>query len=221
MLRFFAPAVLISAFLRDCFVTRRPVACYFAVAGGSATQCTVSTAVQEYRSIGRILANVVAEEPLAIVAVDDEHREAKSPNLGGFVKRIASILTGLSLAVLFFGASAHAQSEQRVSGNIPFDFTVGSLSLPAGQYEFRGVGNNIIQLRDSDGRSVFALSSAPVEAEGLPEKATLKFAVVNGHHVLIQIRNDLAGNGNEFPYGNASLEAARQRTIEGTVAEHR
>jgi hypothetical protein len=88
------------------------------------------------------------------------------------MKRIASILTALSLAVLFFGASAHAQSEKRMSGNIPFDFTVGTLSLPAGQYEFRGVGDNIIQLRDSNGRSVFALSSAAVEANGLPEKST-------------------------------------------------
>lgn len=161
------------------------------------------------------------KKPLAIVAVDDEHREAKPPNLGEFMKRIASILTGLSLAVLFFGASAHAQSEQRMSANIPFDFTVGTILLPAGQYEFRGVGSNIIQLRDSDGRSVFALSSAPVEANGLPEKSTLKFAVANGHHVLIQIWNDLAGNGDEFPYGNASLESARQRTIEGTVADRR
>src|ERR1700730_7843066 len=139
------------------------------------------------------------KKPLAIVAVDDEHREAKPPNLGGFMKRIASILTGLSLAVLFFGASAHAQSEKRMSVNIPFAFHVRTLSLPAGQYELRGVGNNIIQLRDSDGRSVFALSSAPVQANGLPEKSTLRFAVVNGHHVLIQIWNDLAGNGNEFP----------------------
>ena len=137
------------------------------------------------------------------------------------MNRIANILTGLSLAVLFFGASAHAQSEQRMSGNIPPAFTGGALSLLAGQYEFRGVGNNIIQLRDSHGRSVFALSSAPVEANGLPQKSTLKFAVVNGHHVLIQIGNDLAGNGNEFPYGNASLEAARQRTIEGTLADRR
>jgi hypothetical protein len=161
------------------------------------------------------------KKPLAIVAVDDEHREAKPPNLGEFMKRIASILTGLSHAVLFFGASAHAQSEQRMSANIPFGFTVGTISLPAGQYEFRGVGSNIIQLRDSDGRSVFALSSAPVEANGLPEKSTLKFAVVNGHHVSIQIWNDLAGNGDEFPYGNASLESARQRTIEGTVADRR
>lgn len=137
------------------------------------------------------------------------------------MKRIASILTGLSLAVLFFGASAHAQSERRMSANIPFDFTVGSISHPAGQYEFRGVGNNIIQVRDSDGRSVFTLSSASVEANGVPDKSTLKFAVVNGHHVLIQIWNDLAGNGNQFPYGNASVEAARQRTIEGTVADRR
>jgi hypothetical protein len=45
------------------------------------------------------------------------------------MNRVASILTGLSLAVLFFGASAHAQSEQRISGNIPLDFTGGTLSL--------------------------------------------------------------------------------------------
>ena len=137
------------------------------------------------------------------------------------MKRIAIILTALSVAVLFFGASARAQSEKRMSGNVPFDFTVGTLSLPAGQYESRGVGDNIIQLRDSNGRGAFALSSAAVEANGLPEKSTLKFAVVNGHHVLISIWNDLAGNGNEFPYGNASLEAARQRTTEGTMADRR
>jgi hypothetical protein len=137
------------------------------------------------------------------------------------MKRIASILTGLSLAVLFFGTSAHAQSERRMFGNIPFDFTVGSLSLPAGQYEFRAVGNDIIQIRDADGRSLLTLSSAPVEANRFPEKSALKFAVVNGHHVLIQIWNDLAGNGNEFPYGSASLEAATQRTIEKTDADRR
>jgi hypothetical protein len=161
------------------------------------------------------------KKPLAIVAVDDEHREAKPPDLGEFMKRIASISTGLSLAVLFFVTSAHAQSEQRMFGNIPFDFTVGTLSLPAGQYEFRAVGNNIIQIRDSGGRSLLTLSSAPVETNRLPEKSTLKFAVLNGHQVLIQIWNDLAGNGNEFPYGNASLATAKQRTIEGTVADRR
>jgi hypothetical protein len=137
------------------------------------------------------------------------------------MKRIASILTGLSLAVLFFGAPAHAQSEQRMTANIPFDFTVGSSWLPAGQYEFRSVGKNMIQVWGADGRSVFALSSASVDSNGLSAKSTLKFAVVNGHHVLIQIWNDLAGDGSEFLYGNASGEAARQQTIEGTVAESR
>lgn len=135
------------------------------------------------------------------------------------MKRFASILTGLSVAVLFFVASAHAQSERRLSATIPFDFVVGSTLLPAGQYEFQGVGDNIVQLRASDGRSMFVLSSAPAEANRLADKSTLKFAVVNGHHVLIQIWNNLADRGNEFPYGNASMEAASQRTIEVTVAE--
>jgi hypothetical protein len=53
------------------------------------------------------------------------------------MKRIASILTGPSLSVLFLVASAHAQyDEQRMTANIPFEFTVGNVLLPAGQYDF-------------------------------------------------------------------------------------
>ena len=54
------------------------------------------------------------------------------------MNRVTNILTILSLAVVFFVASAHAQfDEPRVVANIPFEFTVGTLSLPAGEYEFQ------------------------------------------------------------------------------------
>jgi hypothetical protein len=137
------------------------------------------------------------------------------------MKRIASILTGLSLAVLFLAASAHAQFKQRITANIPFEFTVGSISLPAGQYEFLGTGDKIVQVRGADRRSVFTLSSASIQANGLSEKSMLKFATVDGHHVLVQIWNDLAGNGNEFLYGNTSVELAKHPTIDGTVTDRR
>ena len=68
------------------------------------------------------------------------------------MKRIASTLTELSLAVLFFVVSAHAESRQRITANIPFEFTVGSISLPAGQYEFIRNDDDIYQVRDADGR---------------------------------------------------------------------
>lgn len=135
------------------------------------------------------------------------------------MKRIASILTGLSLAVLFFVASAHAQSGQRMTANIPFDFTVGSISLPAGQYEFVNTGGEIVTVRGADRRSVFTLSSATIQASELPEKSMLKFATVDGRHVLVQIWNDLASNGNSFPYGHTSVELAKRATIDGSVTD--
>src|SRR5260221_10130624 len=102
------------------------------------------------------------------------------------MKRITSILTGFSLAILFFVASAHAQSGQRMTANIPFEFTVGNISLPAGQYEFMRTGANIFLVRDADRRGLLTLSSASIQANGLPEKSMLKFATVDGRHVLVQ-----------------------------------
>ena len=132
------------------------------------------------------------------------------------MKRIASILTGLSLAVLFFGALAHAQSVQRMTVNIPFEFTVGSISLPAGRYEFIHNDDDIYQVRDAQGRSLFIMTSASVQTGGLPEKSMLKFATVDGRHVLAQIWN--ADIGNEFHYRQSHVKLAKQPTIHGAAA---
>ena len=130
------------------------------------------------------------------------------------MKRIASILTGLSLAILFFVASAHAQyDEQRITANIPFEFTVGNISLRAGQYDFLRAGVDMFQVRDAKGRSVFIVASAPIQLSGFPEKSTLKFAKVDGRHVLIQIRNEQAGMGNEFPDRQSDVKLAENPAI--------
>ena len=137
------------------------------------------------------------------------------------MKRVTSISTGLSLAVLFLAVSAYAQSEQRMTANIPFEFTVGSISFPAGQYEFVGTGYSIIQVRGAGLRSVFVLSSASVPANASPEKSTLKFANVDGHHVLVQIWNQVAADGREFAYSHTSEELTQPATVDGTVTDRR
>lgn len=134
------------------------------------------------------------------------------------MKRIASILTGLSLAVLFFVASAHAQYEgQRMIANVPFEFTVGNISFPAGQYEFLRTGANIFQVQDADGRSLFTLASGSFQANGLHEKSMLRFATVDGRHVLVQIWNEGAAYGSEFQYGHTYVELAKHPTIDGVT----
>jgi hypothetical protein len=138
------------------------------------------------------------------------------------VNRISSILTGLSLAILFFVGSAHAQYDgQRMTANVPFEFTVGSISFPAGQYEFVRTGPNLVLIRDADGRSMFTVASAAIEAGVLPGKSALKFATVDGHHVLVQIWNDVAGSGNEFLNGNTSVELSKFPATHDTVTDRR
>jgi hypothetical protein len=126
------------------------------------------------------------------------------------MKHIASIFTGLSLAVLFFVGSAHAQYDGgRLIANIPFEFTVGNISLPAGQYEFQRAGANLYVVRDASGRSLFTTSSAAIEPTGLTEKSGLKFVTVDGHHLLVQIWSERALYGNEFSYGQSSPELVK------------
>ncbi len=129
------------------------------------------------------------------------------------MKRTASILTGLSLAVLFLAGSAAAQTDgQRLTANIPFEFTVGNTSLPAGQYEFLRTGTNIFLVRDGDRRSLFTVSSAAIDSNALSEKSMLKFATIDGRHVLVQIWNESAENGSEFSYKHASVDLAKRST---------
>ncbi|HXJ85783.1 MAG TPA: hypothetical protein VMS18_03135 [Candidatus Binatia bacterium] len=129
------------------------------------------------------------------------------------MKRVTSILTGLSLAVLCFVAPAHAQSgEQRAIANIPFEFTVGHRSFPAGQYDFVRTESGVYMVRDADGHGVLVLSSAQIQPDGMPEKSMLRFAVVNGRHVLVQIWNGFTSNGNEFQRLNTGVEPSQQRS---------
>jgi hypothetical protein len=137
------------------------------------------------------------------------------------MKRIASILFALSLAVLFMAASAHAQMEARMTATVPFDFTVGNISLPAGQYEFLGVGSNVVQIINADRHSVYTLSTTSVQMNGGTDKSTVKFATVDGRHVLVQLWNDLSENGSAFRYERGLEESSIRANLDGKAIDRR
>jgi hypothetical protein len=138
------------------------------------------------------------------------------------MKRFTSILTGLSLAVLFFIASAHAQySEQKATANVPFEFTVDNVSFAAGQYDFIRTGSGQYMVRDADGHGLIVMTSAPIQLAGIPDKSMLRFAIVNGRHVLVQIWNGLASSGDEFQHLNTAVEQAKHAVIDEAVAPRR
>jgi len=129
------------------------------------------------------------------------------------MKRIANILTVLSLAVLSSVGLAQAQSNgQKITANVPFDFTVGNLSFQAGQYDFTRTGEELYVIREAKGHAQMILAGAQVQQYGTPEKSNLKFEVVNGRHVLIQVWSEVAASGNDFPNGGPSVELDKRTT---------
>jgi hypothetical protein len=137
------------------------------------------------------------------------------------MKRITNILSGLSIAVLFFVGSAHAQYDQRLTANIPFDFTVGNISLPAGQYDFLRTGTNIFQVRNAEGHSLYILAGAGIGQNPAGKLSDLKFTTVQGRHVLTQIWNQGALMGNDFEISESYLELAKQPAVHAISAGRR
>jgi len=94
-------------------------------------------------------------------------RRRTTVHLGGTMKPVASILTGLSLAVLLLAAPAQAQYDgQKIISTIPFEFMIGNRSLPAGRYTFLRTGANAFLVRSADRFRRMSLRQRP--SSGLP-----------------------------------------------------
>jgi hypothetical protein len=136
-----------------------------------------------------------------------QHREIAT-TLEELMKRMTSILAGLLLSVLFGVASANAQSgRQTVTANIPFEFSVGNISFPAGQYKFVHTETYIYEVRNANGRTQVVAAGSSIEDSKLTKKSRLRFANVDGRHVLVQIWDGYAGTGNDFAYRQAPVVA--------------
>jgi|KBSMisStaDraftv2_1062788.scaffolds.fasta_scaffold00541_20 hypothetical protein len=138
------------------------------------------------------------------------------------MKRIASILTGLSLAVLLFTAPVQAQYDgQRITSTVPFEFMIGNRSLPAGRYSFVRTGANAFLVRDADDHDLLTIMTGSIQANHPPAKTKLTFANVDGHHVLVQIWKEQEAIGSELYYGHSYVELAKHPAIHGPVAGRR
>ena len=72
-----------------------------------------------------------------------------------------SLVAILGIFLAFAVASVDAQAPRSVEVNIPFEFSAGKTTLPAGAYSIKRMSGNNITLRSKDGQSSVILS-APV-----------------------------------------------------------
>ena len=95
--------------------------------------------------------------------------------------------TFISATVLAISAvPGFAQSSERVSVTVPFGFTAGSSTLPAGRYNFTGDASGVMFISSLDTRkSIAVLTNAGTNrGEGLP---ALKFDRINGVYNLTEV----------------------------------
>lgn len=74
------------------------------------------------------------------------------------------IYTVMAIFGMFFGfaiVNAQAQAPSKVRVDIPFEFSAGKTTLPAGVYSIKRMSGNLLTLRTEDGESAVILN-APV-----------------------------------------------------------
>ena len=96
-----------------------------------------------------------------------------------------------TIIAIFLGLAAvsvHAQAPSKVEVNIPFEFSAGKTTLPAGTYSIKRLSGNNVTLRSEDGKSSVILN-APVTNNSSDPNAVerLVFARYGDQFALSQI----------------------------------
>lgn len=133
-------------------------------------------------------------------------------------KGIYSVFAALALICLFAVSSAKAQSSSRLvlQADIPFEFTVGKVTLPAGEYTVRSVSDSsdILRLRSADGHAgaLVPMNSIYGKAD---DRAKLIFIRYGNHYFFTQAWMPATRTGLEAQKSDA------QRAIERELATTR
>ncbi len=128
------------------------------------------------------------------------------------MKLMARTFTKLAVAMVLFGGLAQAQTAyQEVQTNIPFEFTVGKQTFPAGAYTLLRTSTTnpqILSLRDSRGHNLAVFFTSAVESMGMPEKPRLTFYVDGGRYILAQVWEENNTTGHELFRGKRVVRIA-------------
>src|SRR3984957_6236919 len=120
---------------------------------------------------------------------------------------IRRTLTKLTLSTALCTVCLMAQAPIHVT--VPFDFTVGSKSLAAGEYSVRPAAHMILQIQSADGRSAMLTDAYPAEANKTPGSVEFKFNRYGDRYFLSQISAGDGGWG--LPKSTVEKELIAQR----------
>ena len=132
-------------------------------------------------------------------------------------KQILKSLTMVSLAAVFTLAAAtmnaRAQSRTQYTANIPFEFTVGNQTLPAGLYAIANIqtadGTVILQVRAKGQDGVMRLTNG-VQAKEARQKTVLVFNRYGERNFLAEMWRAGEREGRQLPKSKSELAIERE-----------
>ena len=107
----------------------------------------------------------------------------------------------LSLLLVMTTASVNAQSKRSFI-NIPFSFTVGDKTLPAGEYTIAPItkgSHNVWRVENRSGDKRAIVTTIPVWDSKTPDEPSLVFNKYDGQYFLSQILTTGDNSGRELP----------------------
>jgi len=81
------------------------------------------------------------------------------------------IYTVIAIFGMFLGltvVNAQAQASSKVTVDIPFEFSAGKATLPAGVYSIKRMSGHLLRLRSEDGKSAVILNAPVTHNSGDP-----------------------------------------------------
>jgi hypothetical protein len=137
------------------------------------------------------------------------------------MKYMGRVLASLFAGVLLLGSAAPAQqlNDHVVTFVVPFEFTIGQKTFPAGSYSLVRTEPYLLELRDADKHSLTQIVTRSVEALKAPDQSKVLFYSENGHHLLGQVWLGKETLGQEiYRPKNGSVLAKHSAPVEATVA---
>jgi hypothetical protein len=112
---------------------------------------------------------------------------------------------------LFIGACIQAHSQTRIRVNLPFDFTVGNQTLPAGKYNVATIwGTDTLtwQISNRQGKAAFFATNA-VSSPKVDHTCSLLFRRLGGEYSLVEFWLD----------GNEGRDVIRPKIARTVIAQ--
>lgn len=134
------------------------------------------------------------------------------------MKKLLTIIATLSLLTMMEVGTARAQVVDAVVANIPFAFTVGKITLPAGQYTVKPFGSmpeNFMAISNQEGKIQQVFMIEDTQANKPPHQAELIFHRVGGQYFLYKVFDPENQSGAQLQEPRAERRLEKEAAVTG------